>query len=80
MPALTATLFLSPLRYCLNLTEGLEQVLAQGLVKKHPCPEGFSIYSLADNAEKRQTVLELAGLDLGQAQVLARLVLRPGVA
>jgi hypothetical protein len=60
----------SPDGYHLDLSEGLEELVAEGVVE-HPCPQGFSLYSLADNAEKRQPVLELAGLDLGQAQVLA---------
>ncbi|MBU2009809.1 MAG: hypothetical protein KJ624_08265 [Chloroflexi bacterium] len=69
MPALTATLFLSPLRATrLGLAEGLEELVAQGVAEEHPRPEGFSLYSLADNAEKRQPVLELARLDLDRAK------------
>ena len=67
--------------YRLDLTEALEELVAQGVVEGHSRPEGFSLYSLADNAEKRQPVLGLARLDLeASPQVLARLVLGPRVA
>ena len=71
----------SPEGYRLDLTEALKELVAQGVVEEHPRPEGFSLYSLADNTEKRQPVLELARLDLeASPQVLARLVLGPRVA
>ena len=52
----------------LGLTEALEGLVAQGVVEGHSRPEGFSLYSLADNAEKRQPVLELARLALDRAK------------
>jgi len=58
----------SPEGYRLGLTEALEELVAQGVAEGHPHPEGFSLYPLADNAEKRQPVLELARLALDRAK------------
>ena len=68
---------LSPEGYLVDLAEGLEELVAQGVVEEHPYSEGSPLYSLAP--EKREPVLELAELDLRQAQVLTRLVLSPRV-
>lgn len=66
---------LSPEGYPVDLAEGLEELVAQGVVEEHSHSEGSPLYSLAP--EKRAPVLELAGLDLRQAQVLARLLSGP---
>ena len=58
-----------------DLSEGVLDLVTQGVVEEHP--RGSSFYCLARAPEKRQPVLELAGMDLGQTQVLARLVGRP---
>jgi len=63
--------------YPLDLAEGLEELVAQGVVEEHP-HSGESLYSLTP--AKREPVQELAELDLGQAQVLARIASCPRLA
>jgi len=63
-----------PEGYPLDLTDGLEELVAQGVIEEH-AHSGESLYSLT--ADKREPMQELAGLDLGQAQVLARLASSP---
>lgn len=68
------TFSLCPEGHPLDPAKGLEELVAQGVLEEHP-HSGEALYSL--RAAKREPVQELAGLDLGQAQSLARLASSP---
>jgi hypothetical protein len=63
----------------LDLAEGLEELVALGVLEEHS-HSGEALYSLRPAKREpvqREPVQELAGLDLGHADILARLASSP---